>query len=305
MTNWLLNGLMDALIDWLAERVQSMLGGLVSFLTATFFTSPDVTVFPQVQLLADRSVVVVNAAFGLAIVVAGAIGMTHGTFQIRYQVKDLIPRLVFAFVVANFGVQLCRMLIETANALTVSMVGQSASGPAVVGFVKAHIEATRHDKGAAVLAVVIGLIIVVLFYTLLVGWFGRVAALIVLAGIAPLALACYCLPQTQAAAQLWWRSLLGCLGIPLLQGIVFSTGVNLLLDPAHNVPILPDTTAGSGTDVLNLFVVACLLMITVRIPKLVGRYVTRGSGSTTTAGVVLRAVVLQSITRRLRIPGHR
>src|SRR5690348_884428 len=42
MTSWLLNGLMDALIDWLAERVQSMLGGLVSFLTATFFTSPDV-----------------------------------------------------------------------------------------------------------------------------------------------------------------------------------------------------------------------------------------------------------------------
>jgi hypothetical protein len=305
MTDALLKGLIDALIDWLAEHVQSMLDGLVSFLTAVFFTSPDVTVFPQVQFLADRSVVVLNAGFGLAIVAAGAIGLTHGTFQIRYQVKDLLPRLVFAFVIANFGVPVCRMLIEMANALTVSMLGQTASGPAVVAFVKAHIEAARHDPGAAVLAVVIGLVIVVVFYTLLVGWFARITALIVLAGIAPLALACYCLPQTQAAAQLWWRSLLGCLATPLLQGVVFTTGVNLLLDPAHNVPILPDTHAGPGTDVLNLFIVACLLMITVRIPKLIGRYVTRGSGSSGTAGVLLRAVVIQSITRRLHIPGRR
>jgi hypothetical protein len=57
--------------------------------------------------------------------------------------------------------------------------------------------------------------------------------------------------------------------------------------------------------VLNLFIAACLLMVTVRIPRLIGRYVTRGGGQMNTAGVVLRAVVLQSITRRLRIPGRR
>ncbi len=51
MTDWLLGGL----IEWLAERVQGMLGGLVSFLTAAFFTSPDVTGFPQVQLWRSSS----------------------------------------------------------------------------------------------------------------------------------------------------------------------------------------------------------------------------------------------------------
>ena len=299
MTDWLLNGV----IEWLAERVQGMLGGLVSFLTATFFTSPDVTVFPQVQLLAGRSAMVVNAFFVLAIIVAGAIGMTHGTFQIRYEVKDLIPRLVFAFVISNFGVELCRMLIATVNALTVAMVGETASGAQVITFVKARIVSALTSPSAALLAVVIGLIIVVLFYTLLVGWFGRIAALIVLAGIAPIALACYCLPQTQAAAQLWWRALLGCLATPLLQAIFFSTGVDLLLDPEHNAPILMGLPGGASTDVFNLVVAACLLWITVRIPKLVGRYVTRTGSQMSTAGVVLRAVVIQSITRRLRIPG--
>ncbi|WP_313865328.1 conjugal transfer protein TrbL family protein [Mycobacterium sp.] len=280
-----------------------MLGALVSFLTATFFTSPDVTVFPQVQLLAGRSAVVVNAAFALAIIVAGAIGMTHGTFQIRYEVKDLIPRLVFAFVISNFGVELCRLLIETVNALTAAMVGETASGPQVITFVKVRLVSALTSPAAALLAVVIGLIIVVLFYMLLVGWFARIAALIVLAGIAPIALVCYCLPQTQAVAQLWWRALLGCLATPLLQAVFFSTGVDLLLDPRYNALILMGLPWGTSTDVFNLVVAACLLGITVRIPKLVSRYVTRSGTQMSTTGVVLRAVVIQSITRRLRIPG--
>src|SRR5262245_1131791 len=267
MTDWLLNGL----IEWLAERVQGMLGGLVSFLTAAVFTSPDITVFPQVQLLAGRSSVVVNAAFVLAIVVAGVVGMTHGTFQIRYEVKDLLPRLVFGFVASNFGVELCRMLIEVANALVAAMVGETASGPRVIEFVTARIVSAMKDPAAGTLAVVIGLIIVVLIYLLLVGWFARVATLIVLAGIAPVALACYGLPHTQPAAQLWWRSLLGCLSIPVLQALFFSTGVDLLLSPDHNIPILL-LGAGAGptpsTDVFNLFIAACLLWVTERIPRL-------------------------------------
>jgi hypothetical protein len=300
MVDWLLNGL----IEWLAGRVQGMLGGLVSFLTATFFTSPDVTVFPQVQGLASRSSLVVNAAFVLAIIAAGAIGMTHGTFQIRYEVKDLLPRLVFSFVASNFGVEGCRMLIEAANALTVTMVGETASGPKVVEFVKARIVSALTDPAAALLAVVIGLIIVALFYMLAVSWFARIAALIVLAGIAPVALACYCLPQTQVAAQLWWRSLVGCLSIPLLQAVFFSTGVNLLLDPTVNVPILLGIGPAPSLDVFNLFIAASLLWLTVGIPKLVGRYVTR-SGQVSTAGVMLRAMAVQAITRRLRVPVRR
>jgi hypothetical protein len=44
----------------------------------------------------------------------------------------------------------------------------------------------------------------------------RIAVVIVLVGIAPLAPACHALPFTDTAARLWWRILLGCLAVPML-----------------------------------------------------------------------------------------
>jgi hypothetical protein len=293
--------LLDGVFGWLAERVQAALSWFVAFLTSTFFVSPDVTVFPQVQALADRSAMVVNAAFVLAVVTVGAIGMSHGGFQIRYQVKDLAPRLVFASVASAFATQLCAGVVQLANAVTVAMVGQTASGPRVITFVADRLTHASWDPMVRPILVVIALIIVVLFFQLIFSWFARIATLLVVAGTAPLALACYALPQTQPVADLWWRALGGALITPLLQGVVFSVGVDLLLDPGHNLAVSAGLPVES--DVLNLFLIACLLMITVRIPKLVARYVTSSGRSMSSAGVLLRAVVLQVVTRRLPARG--
>jgi hypothetical protein len=297
---------MDNVIAWLAERVVAMLEGLMAFLRATVFTSPDVTVFPQVQLLASRASLVVSAGFGLAIVTAGAVAMTHGTFQVRYQAKDLLPRLVFGFVASNLGILLCGLLIELANAVTAVMIDEAAVGPETIEFVQVRIVAAMGDSTSGVLAVVIGLIIVVLFYLLLATWFFRIAILIILAGVAPVALACYSLPQTQPAAQLWWRTLLACLATPVLQAITFSTGIGLLLDPTHNMPVLIGVPPGAPSmDTFNLFIVACLLWLTARIPKLMARYLTRAGAPVSMAAVVLRSVVVQSATRWLPVPARR
>jgi hypothetical protein len=134
---------------------------------------------------------------------------------------------------------------------------------------------------------------------LLASWFARVATLLVLAGLAPVALACYALPQTQPVAQLWWRALLGCLAVPLLQAVAFSSGVDLVLNPDHN---LSGELGISVTDVVNLFMVLCLLVLTVRIPRLVARHVSQ-RGAASTAGVIVRAVLVQSLGRHL--PGAR
>ncbi|WP_238011530.1 hypothetical protein KZZ52_33720 [Dactylosporangium sp. AC04546] len=295
--------LYGGLFEWLAERVVGMLDGLLALLTAAFFTSPDVTGLPQVQTLAQRTLTVVDAAFVLAIVAAGVIGMTHGTVQIRYEVKDLLPRLVFGFVAANFGTAVCAGLIEAANALTQALVGEPNLGPEVISFVKLRLLSAMTDSSAAVLAAVISLIIVVLVYVVLTTWLSRVVVLIVLAGIAPLALACYALPHTQPAVQLWWRSLLGCLATPTLQALLFSTGVQLLIDPQANASFFLGIGPAPATDVFNLCLAALLLWVTARVPKLVSRYVTR-SGQSSSAAIVLRTLVVQSVTRRLRVP-HR
>ncbi len=297
MIDWLWGGL----ISLLGKRLLSLLGGLASSKAAALFTSPDVTALPQTRLLSDRTSTVVDAAFVLAIIAAGAVGMTHGNLQVRYQVKDLLPRLVFGFVIAHFGDQMCSMLIEAANALCQALVREPESMPHVLGFAKQRVQGALTNPANALVAVAIAVTIIVLAYLLMVGWAIRVVVLVLLAGLAPAALACYCLPQTQPVAQLWWRSLLGCLAIPVLQALALSTGVILLLNPDHNGPVGLGAVPGDA-DLFNLIIAAAVLWMTVRVPKLVSRYIGHGGRQMSTAGVVLRAVLIQTITSRIRAP---
>ncbi|MBB5871935.1 hypothetical protein F4553_005314 [Allocatelliglobosispora scoriae] len=291
MVNWLMGGL----VDWLAERLQDLLGGLLAYLTSSMFLSPDVTVLPQVQTIAGKSALVVNSCFVLAIIAVGIATMVGGSVEMRYGIKDLVPRLIVGAVASNFAVPLCAALIEIANALTVSMVGTAAPTTEAVNMARTHVTAALSDPANALVALIIGLIIVGLMFTLVTGWIVRVGVLIILAGIAPVALACYATPWTQGAAQLWWRTLLGCLGTATLQAIAFSTGIHLLTDPDANLPTLLGLP---GSDVLNLLLVAVLLWVTIKIPGMMSRFVTR-KGGTNTGGVLLRAVLIQTVTRKL------
>lgn len=306
MTDWLLDGV----FTWLAARVIDVLGWLLQFMTASFFTTPDVTVLPQVTGLAQRSTLVVNAMFGLAILAAGVLGMTHSSVQVAYQIKDLVPRLVVGFGLSLFGMAICHGLIEVFNALTTALVGRAAAGPETITYVRRALQLVYGPTGALAPGLrsvmsIIAVLIVVLFLQLLASYVVRVATLLVLAGIAPVALACYALPQTQPVAALWWRTLLGALVTPVLQGAAFSAGIDLLLNPAHNLPLLlagPSAPAQGSVETLNLFLAACLLWVTVRIPRLVSRHaLSRPQASP--VSVVVRAVVTQTLLRRLPIPG--
>lgn len=292
MVDWLMNGL----VKWLAERLQELLGGLLSYLTSSMFLSPDVTVLPQVQTIAGKSALVVNTCFVLAIIAVGFATMVGGSVEMRYTLKDLFPRLIVGLVASYFALPLTSAVIDVANSLTAAMVGPSAPDTAdVVNMTRTHVVAALTDPANALVALVIGLLIVGLMFTFITGWIVRVGVLVILAGLAPVALACYATPWTQEAAQLWWRTLLGCLGTVTLQAIGFSSGIGLLLHPDANLPILLGLP---GSDVLNLLLVAVLLWVTVKIPGLMRRYVTR-KGAPNFGGVLLRAVLIQSVTKKI------
>jgi hypothetical protein len=291
MVNWLMNGL----VSWLAEKVTDLLGGLLAFLTSSIFVSPDVTVLPQVQSIADKSALVVNACFILAIIAVGVATMVGDSVEMRYGIKDLIPRLVVGFVLSAFAVPLTAVLIDIANALTVSLTGTSAPTTEAISFVQSRIASAMTDESAALLMAIIGLLIVVLMFMLAGTWLGRIGVLIILAGIAPVALACYATPWTQGAAELWWRTLLCSLATPTLQAVAFSVGINLLIDPGSNLPILLGLP---GSDALNLLLVIVVLWVTIKIPGMMRRYATR-KGSPNIGGILLRAVFIQGITRTL------
>lgn len=287
--------LMNGLVTWLGEQVTGLLTALLDFLTNHIFTSPDVTGLPQVRNIAEHSAFVVSTAYILAIITAGVMSMVSTSMEVRYGIKELVPRLVVGFVLSAFAIPLCSSLIEVANAVVVAMVGDTAPTTQTATMARTHVAAAMTDQSTALVAVIVGVVIVVLMCMLLGGFVVRIAVLVVLAGIAPVALACYALPYSQPAVQLWWRSLLGCLATPTLQAIAFSTGIDLLLDPTANMPVLIGLP---GSDLVNLLLVVVVLWVTVKIPGLVRRYITR-KGGVNAGGIIARSVLVSTITRRL------
>jgi hypothetical protein len=148
---------------------------------------------------------------------------------------------------------------------------------------------------AGVLLVLIGLVIAVLFGVVLVQWIVRLGILIVAVGIAPIALALHGTPQTEPAAKLWWRTVLGALGTVVVQAVTLHTALTVFLNPQANLPALG--LPGNAGAVMNLMIVLCLLWAIVKIPSMMRRYVTKSSPSQ--AGTIVRVMLVQQLTRGL------
>jgi hypothetical protein len=295
MADWLLDGI----VAWLLSFTVGTLNQLWALLAQVAFTTPDVTAAPQVAAVATRSLAIVDAGFGLVLIAAGVLVMTRETLQVRYGVADLGPRLVVAFIAANFSQPICRQAIELANALTQAVTGEPIASTATFAQLLRTVTDALAHPGNVLLLVIIGLLIGALTAMLLITWLVRLVVLVVLAGIAPLALACHALPHTDGAARLWWRALLGCLGTVLLQALALHTTVSVFLDPRANLGLPADRSG-----MFNLFIVACLLWVTVRIPALMRRYVTHAGGRNT-GGYLLRVVLVHQLTRLVGVRTRR
>jgi hypothetical protein len=120
--------------------------------------------------------------------------------------------------------------------------------------------------------------------------------LVILVGVAPVALACHATPWTEAAAKLWWRTLLATLGAVILQAIALHTAFSVLLSPDANVPLVGVAQVDDAAAFLNLMIVAVLLWTTVKIPALVARYVT-GSQPRSLVATVGRIAMVRQVGR--------
>ncbi|MEU0962584.1 conjugal transfer protein TrbL family protein [Micromonospora aurantiaca] len=296
---WALN----QILDWFAGLLLDCLNGLITAITRALLITPDVTSLPQVQALTGRSVWVVDTVFVLAFVTAGVLTMVAGGDErARYTVKDLLPRCVVGFVTAHFSQLIAGTLIEVANAFTTALTAQDFNGDGALDAVKTHLVAAR-DQSAGLLFVVCLAIIVVLLAATACSVIVRFAVALVLTAVAPIALACHALPQTDPVARMWWRSYVAMLAIPVVQAFVLFAGQWMLLDTSTMLPLLGLPVEPGG--VLNLFVVMVLLWTTVKVPGLMRRYATSGAGGRggNALGAVVRVVVVQQLTRGLRVPG--
>lgn len=296
MVNWL----MGQLIAWLVVHIDEALNSFVDILRDTVFYTPNVTELPQVQAIWQQNIAIVNTAYVLGIIAAGAIAMTHETIQVRYGIKELAPRVIFGLVAANSSLIWTSMIFDAANALTVALTAQPVADSNVLEVIRDQVNAALDNPAVPVLWVLVAILVVVLVAMLLFQWIVRFGVLLVVAVSAPLALACYVVPQLEGVAALWWRTLFGALGTQVLQALTLYTGLRVFLDPASNIPARLGMGGGAA---LNLMVLTVLLWTTIKIPTLMRRYVLRGGGTNGIGSYILRVVLVQQIVRGI-LPGR-
>ena len=294
--------MLDGILDWFAHAILEVLNALIGAITHALLITPDVTTLPQVQALTGRSIGIVDSVFVLVFVAAGVLTMTAGGDErARYTAKDLLPRCIVGFVTAHFSHLIAGTLIELANAVTDALTAQDFNGDGALNAVKTHMAAAR-DHTAALLFIVCLAIIVVLLAATACSVIVRFAVALVLTAVAPIALACHALPQTDPVARMWWRCYVAMLAIPVVQAFVLFAGQWMMLDTRNMLPVLGLPVEPGG--VINLFVVMVLLWTTVKVPGLMRRFATSGGGrSPNFLGMIVRVVVVQQLTRGLRISG--
>ena len=125
----------------------------------------------------------------------------------------------------------------------------------------------------------------------------RLMALVLLTAAAPLALACYALPQTAWAARWWWRALTACLAIQVAQALVLTAAVRVF-SSAGWIPL-----NGTSSSVLPVLTAICLLYIMMRIPWWISRPVLSAFGPSPirrTVKFAFYAAVLSRVSPLLR-----
>ncbi|MEA3076324.1 MAG: hypothetical protein QOF60_1232, partial [Actinomycetota bacterium] len=205
--------------------------------------------------------------FVLLVIAGGAVVMGHETFQTRYTVKELAPRIALGWVSANASLTLAGVAITFANALSRAFVaGGVGDGDGAAATMRTLILGAL--AGGDIFVTLVGLVVVALALGLLGVYVVRVCTMVVLVAGAPLFLVGHALPQTEGAARLWWRAMLGCLAVQVGQALILATAVRVFFDAdGRRLLGLP------GGGLADLLVSGCLFWMMLRLPSYARRLV--------------------------------
>lgn len=255
-----------AVDDWFRSLVTDALEPVLNLVGSTVLSTPDFTGPGRVRDLWFVSWGMANAVFVLFVLGAGALGMGYETLQTRYAVKELLPRIVVGWVVANASLVLARVAIGFANSLTAAFVDQGLGVEGAAETMKQLVVASL--AGGQGFVALISLAVLVLGLCLVGVYVVRVCTLVVLVAGAPLFLVAHALPQTEGAARLWWRALAGCLGVQVGQALVLVTALRVFFDAdGRRLVGIP------GGPLMDLLVVGCLFWLLLRIPTMARKLV--------------------------------
>jgi hypothetical protein len=232
----------------------------------------------------------------------GFLAMTHGTVQDRHSLKELLPRMLVGFLAANMSTPILTAAITGANALTGALAGDTFTSPDSFEQIKRVMVGVTGSPEQFIVVLILRELAVWLLVMLVITWLGRLSVLLVVGATAPIALLCHSLPQTDPVARVWWRTLMGCLAIQVLQAVTLHMAVATLLTSGANLPALG--LPHDPTGLFNLLMTCFLLWLVIRIPKWVSRSfggnAGRGAGM---LGSIVRVVVVQQLLGAIGLRG--
>lgn len=295
------SAMLSAVFGWLSTQLAHAMDWLWNLLSATWFMSPDMTRFPQIQHMTMLSRTIVNASLTLIVAV---IGMLHllsgGSEQSRYTVRTVGPRFVGAILAANLSTVIVSLSIRAANELTQALTGTDFTTQDTIAQLRAYLGSVPTHPDTLLVAMLLQSCTTIAMSALLITWMVRFGQLMIVSGVAPIALACHTFPVTQPVAAGWWRVLLGALITQILQATALTIAWRSLVDPQNSLPVMMGLPVDPG-GTLNLAFVAFITAQVALIPRFVRRTLRTGSGGGSTLGGLFKMLVMQQVVGRLRV----
>ncbi|MFD1271794.1 hypothetical protein ACFQ51_06785 [Streptomyces kaempferi] len=280
--------IVNAMTAFLGMLVEQVMKPVRELLADTQLSTPDVTRQADVRRLWTGSLGIAAGIYVLFVTAGGLTVMGYETFQTRYALKQIAPRLLVGMIAAATSLTVMGKAISLANALSHAVMRTDTSD-AGKGLVERVIPfALFGSAGLNLYLLVLAIIMVVLALAVLIGYIVRVAVIALLAVSAPLALSCHAHPITDSLARMWWRALAGCLTIQVAQSMTLVVALKLFFAPGATLLGFPKPSQ-LGTMLAGL----ALFWFLFKIPGWCLRSVFRSSPVSLQAPAPLR--MLQSV----------
>lgn len=250
---------------WIAETVADFVNAQMmgTAMTLMLMTPPT----SGIEAVWSTARTIVNSAFVLIVTLTGILVMGRQTAQTSTGIKEILPRLLFAFVTANASWIIVEQLSQAGNAISLAIVGDTADPDSVTDAFERFLDDPLTEGLIIVQLMLLSSVagIIVLFTVII-----RIMLWILLTAAAPLALAAHSLPQTEGLARLWWRAIGALLIMQISQSLTMRIIMTLFLTRDGISIFDPEGTAGS---IMDLGVLMASLYVMIRIPFWAGKRV--------------------------------
>ncbi|MBL7546577.1 hypothetical protein I6A60_01580, partial [Frankia sp. AgB1.9] len=288
VAGWIADNITKAIDSFFRGLVIGGLNPLLDLLGRTLLTTPTPSDVPAIGQLWSTSWTITVAAYSLLIMAGGITAMAYGSTQTRITIKEIAPRIPLGFLAAGFSQFAAAKAIELANPLPGAILGQGldpqSASTQLRAIVLGALGGGPDSVNGGIFAVFLGLFLAGAIVALLCVYIGRIVLTVVLIGIAPLALACHALPQTERIAFWWWRAFFSVLGIQIAQAFVLIASFRVFFTPG-GFSLLGPTPDG----VVNLLAAITMVYFLFKIPFWLMPRIGQGRGI---LGRIVRAYVL-------------